>query len=324
MDLTVPIYFSAGLAGRANEYYRMFINWTNEKIKKTFVKRNMFDFKHVLPFEQQYADMDGPMVVFSTPGMLHGGLSLKIFKKWCGNSNNMIIMPGYCVPGTVGAKVISGDKRVEIEGKMYDVNLGVEYMSFSAHADAKGIMQLIRTAEPKNVMLVHGENQKMEFLKEKIEKELGLPVLKPANGETVTVETQIGVDMNMPADVLDKAIMKEISANKRKCPLDACVIMDKSRKMEVISMEEAAGRMGTSLHSITFGDFVRVDHMDFKKMAERLIKHDPDLQIKDDGLELFNGEVLIMKHKEEKNKVEVLWDEYREEWSQLIIEEIKA
>lgn len=44
-------------------------------------------------------------------------------------------------------------------------------MSFSAHADAKGIMQLIRMAEPRNMVLVHGEAVKMEFLKGKIEQE---------------------------------------------------------------------------------------------------------------------------------------------------------
>ena len=52
-----------------------------------------------------------------------------------------------------------------------EVKLQVEYMSFSAHADAKGIMQLIRMAEPRNVLLVHGEAKKMEFLKDKIEQE---------------------------------------------------------------------------------------------------------------------------------------------------------
>lgn len=41
-------------------------------------------------------------------------------------------------------------------------------MSFSAHADAKGIMQLVRHCEPKNVLLVHGENAKMDFLRQKI------------------------------------------------------------------------------------------------------------------------------------------------------------
>ena len=43
--------------------------------------------------------------------------------------------------------------------------MSVQYMSFSAHADAKGIMQLISYCEPRNVMLVHGEAEKMEFLK---------------------------------------------------------------------------------------------------------------------------------------------------------------
>lgn len=46
-------------------------------------------------------------------------------------------------------------------------------MSFSAHADAKGIMQLIQHCEPSKVLLVHGEASKMEFLKKKITQELG-------------------------------------------------------------------------------------------------------------------------------------------------------
>ena len=37
-------------------------------------------------------------------------------------------------------------------------------MSFSAHADAKGIMNLIKNIDPENVMLVHGEKSKMEKL----------------------------------------------------------------------------------------------------------------------------------------------------------------
>ena len=37
-------------------------------------------------------------------------------------------------------------------------------MSFSAHADAKGILNLIKHVDPENVMLVHGEKSKMEKL----------------------------------------------------------------------------------------------------------------------------------------------------------------
>ena len=32
---------------QANHYYKLFITWTSQKIKKTFVHRNMFEFKHI-------------------------------------------------------------------------------------------------------------------------------------------------------------------------------------------------------------------------------------------------------------------------------------
>ena len=32
---------------QANHYYKLYITWTSQKIKKTFVHRNMFDFKHI-------------------------------------------------------------------------------------------------------------------------------------------------------------------------------------------------------------------------------------------------------------------------------------
>lgn len=64
-----------------------------------------------------------------------------------------------------------------------DVKLSVEYLSFSAHADAKGIMQLVRQCEPRSVLLVHGEGDKMKFLKSKIEEEFHLDCYMPANGK---------------------------------------------------------------------------------------------------------------------------------------------
>ncbi|ELK23618.1 Integrator complex subunit 11 [Myotis davidii] len=154
MNLKAPIYFSTGLTEKANHYYKLFITWTNQKIRKTFVQRNMFEFKHIKAFDRAFADNPGPMVVFATPGMLHAGQSLQIFRKWAGNEKNMVIMPGYCVQGTVGHKILSGQRKLEMEGRqVLEIRMQVEYMSFSAHADAKGIMQLVGQAEPESVLL---------------------------------------------------------------------------------------------------------------------------------------------------------------------------
>lgn len=76
INLKYPIYFALGLTEKANNYYKLFITWTNQKICKSFIQRNMFDFKHIKPFDRGYIDNLGAMVVFATPGMLHAGLSL--------------------------------------------------------------------------------------------------------------------------------------------------------------------------------------------------------------------------------------------------------
>ena len=192
---------------KANDYYRLFINWTNQKIKKTFVKRNMFDFKNIKTFNRAFADDPGPMVLFASPGMLHAGTSLDVFKRWAPNEKNMVIMPGYCVAGTVGAKVLAGQKQIELDKKtVIEVKLQIQHLSFSAHADAKGIMQLIRQASPRNVVLVHGEKAKMGFLKQKIWKEFEIPCFDPANGTTVTLPTSQDLPVDLSTNLLKRAL----------------------------------------------------------------------------------------------------------------------
>jgi integrator complex subunit 11 len=203
-NLTVPIYFSAGLTERANQYYRMFITWMNQKIKDTFVDRNMFDFKHIRPFDRSFLDHPGPQVLFATPGMLHAGTSLQAFVRWADDPRNMVILPGYCVAGTVGAKVIAGLKTIQVDANTtVEVRLAVEHLSFSAHADAKGIMQLIHQCGAKQVVLVHGEKAKMAFLAEKIRLELQLPCYFPPNGQMLEIATHNPVPVLLSTRFLD-------------------------------------------------------------------------------------------------------------------------
>jgi len=263
MNLKVPIYFSTGLTTKATEYFKLFITWTNQKIKNTFVERNMFDFKHIKTFDRSYIDNPGPMVVFATPGMLHGGLSLEIFKRWCTNEKNLIIMPGYCVAGTVGNKILSGMRTIDLKpGQTVDIEMQIRYMSFSAHADAKGIMQLIRMCEPSRVMLVHGESKKMAFLQERINKELDLPCYKPANGETVTFSTNPPIDV----EVSTKLLKRHQNLNalphldiKRKTPLHGALLVKNDRYI-VLDQKEAMEELELQKHNMQFSMNVKVDN----------------------------------------------------------------
>ncbi|CAH2319925.1 integrator complex subunit 11 [Pelobates cultripes] len=252
MNLKAPIYFSTGLTEKANHYYKLFITWTNQKIRKTFVQRNMFEFKHIKAFDRAFADNPGPMVVFATPGMLHAGQSLQIFRKWAGNEKNMVIMPGYCVQGTVGHKILSGQRKLEMEGRQtLEVKMQVEYMSFSAHADAKGIMQLIRQAEPQNVLLVHGEAKKMEFLKQKIEQEFRITCFMPCNGETSTISTNPNIPVDISLNLL-KESAQSFGPDCKKPRLMHGMLIMKDNTLRLVSPEQALKEIGIGEHQLRF------------------------------------------------------------------------
>ena len=113
MNMRVPIYFSAGLTEKSLQYYKMFISWTSQSVKQTHVKANAFDFKHIQAFDRDDFTKPGPMVLFATPGMLHAGMSLEAFKYWAPDPKNLLIIPGYCVVGTVGSRMTSGFNALE-------------------------------------------------------------------------------------------------------------------------------------------------------------------------------------------------------------------
>ena len=243
--LNVPVYFSAGLTEKANNYYKLFINWTNQKLQKTFSTRNMFDFRHIKPFVKNLVDSPGPMVLFSSPGMLHSGMSLEVFKRWASDPKNMVIMPGYCVPGTLGAKLLQGQRSIMLDKTTkLDVKMQIQNLSFSAHADAKGILQLISQCEPDNVVLVHGDKSKMTFLKEYIKGTLGLPCFDPANGEILKIETKI----YLPLSISEKALERKRDLAQLNIPFSGILVKgqgnssaaSKARSLSLLSPQELA------------------------------------------------------------------------------------
>lgn len=167
----------------------------------------------------------------------------------------MIILPGYCVPGTVGAKVLQGDKVIEFNRfQKLEIKIQVQNLSFSAHADAKGIMQLIRMCKAKNVMLVHGEAYKMELLKMRIESELGVPTVFPPNGVTVTIQTNPSVPVLINHDLIVKSHesqLKDVDLDKfnhiNSCSIQGDLVLNKTPTGNFLSLVPQKESRGTPL-----------------------------------------------------------------------------
>ncbi|GBG61410.1 hypothetical protein CBR_g20441 [Chara braunii] len=246
MNLKVPIYFSAGLTAKANLYYRLFINWANEKVKDSYVSRNTFDFKNVQPFDRASIDQVGACVLFATPGMLHGGLSLEVFKHWASSESNMVVIPGYCVAGTVGNKLMGGKlSRVDVDKRTsVEVRIKVHQLSFTAHVDAKGILRMIHQCEPRHVMLVHGEKPKMFVLQSKIERELHLPCHVPPNGKTIVIPSRGCINLTVSRSLVKSLVKGELDVMLRRAMVSKSTLQRKTGKINQVVLEGGSCRKG--------------------------------------------------------------------------------
>lgn len=266
MNLKVPIYFSSGLTIQANMYYKMLINWTSQKVKQTYASANAFDFKNVQAFDRSMINAPGPCVLFATPGMLTGGFSLEVFMQWAPCETNLVTLPGYCVAGTIGSKLMSGkptkidlDKNTQI-----DVRCQIHQLSFSAHTDSKGIMDLVKFLAPKHAILVHGEKHKMAALTERIQSELSIPCYYPKNNETVSVSSTHHLKAHASETFIQNCLSPNFKFSKSGFPgnsrlqvadervADSILVAEKGKRAKVIHHSELLSILDEKEHEIKY------------------------------------------------------------------------
>ena len=113
------------------------------------------------------------------------------------NPNSTILFVGYQAPGTLGRKIVDGEKRVKIFGEEINVNARVEYIEgYSGHADQNGLLNFVYSFydKPKHIFLVHGEEEGQIVLKDKLMETTGIPVTIPSFGETYTLDDKLSVE----------------------------------------------------------------------------------------------------------------------------------
>jgi metallo-beta-lactamase family protein len=118
----------------------------------------------------------GPLIIISASGMATGGRVLHHLKAFAGDARNLILFAGFQAPGTRGAALVGGSRRVRIHGQDVAVNAEVAQLEgASSHADADALMAWMRQlpAPPRHVYVTHGEPVPADTLRGRIEHELG-------------------------------------------------------------------------------------------------------------------------------------------------------
>jgi metallo-beta-lactamase family protein len=128
------------------------------------------------------------MVIISASGMLSGGRILHHLKRRLPDSSTTLVFVGYQAEGTLGRRILSGEREVTIHGERVIVSARVRSIpALSAHADQRGLLDWIAGLKerPRRVFLVHGEEEPRRALAEAMRARFGWDAAMPAEGDSM-------------------------------------------------------------------------------------------------------------------------------------------
>lgn len=129
----------------------------------------------------------GGALIIAGSGMCTGGRIRHHFKQRIWDNRNTIIFTGYQARGTLGRIIVDGARQVKLFNEEYVVKARIETLGgLSAHAGQSGLMKWIGHFRPQpRTLLVHGEPEAQDVLREKLWKQQSLRVEVPARGDSI-------------------------------------------------------------------------------------------------------------------------------------------
>jgi len=116
-------------------------------------------------------------VVIAGSGMCNGGRVLHHLKNRIWDKKNTVMFVGYQAVGTLGRKIVDGEKWIDIYGEKILVQSEIVTINgFSAHADQSELLAWIKPMKKnlKALFLIHGEEDKQKIFKQKIIEEFNI------------------------------------------------------------------------------------------------------------------------------------------------------
>jgi len=167
------IFVDSPMAIRATEVYDRYSDLLSAKCREVKARDGrVFDFEllsYTLDVGESKAinRVDSRAVIIAGSGMCTGGRILHHFKHRLWNRKNALIFVGYQAAGTLGRRIVDGEKWVRIYREDIRIEAGVYTINgFSAHADQSGILQWIEGMKGlRNIFLIHGEADKQQLFK---------------------------------------------------------------------------------------------------------------------------------------------------------------
>ncbi|MBW6409365.1 MBL fold metallo-hydrolase [Clostridium weizhouense] len=147
-----------------------------------------------------------PVVIISSSGMITGGPSAFYAEKIATMENGYIVITGYQDEESPGKKILDlaneeeEERYLSINNLNIPVKCTVKKVGLSAHADKSEIKGLIDRISPRNIFLVHGNEEVIKTLATEVSRDFIGRTFTPECGESIKV------NINNPRKQLTKKI----------------------------------------------------------------------------------------------------------------------
>lgn len=197
--MKAPVYVDSPLAISATEVFKNNMDLFEEEVKEEMKNGDNplefpgLQFTRTADESKALNEDSKPSIIISASGMCEVGRIKHHLKHNIWNPNNTILFVGYQAQGTLGSKIVSGEKKVKIFGEEISVNAQIEYIEgYSGHADQEWLLNFVYSfiTKPKHIFLVHGELEGQKVLKSKLEETVDIPVTIPDYGESYNLDIE--------------------------------------------------------------------------------------------------------------------------------------
>ncbi len=176
----INIYLDSPLAEEATKIYlshpEVFDDEALREFRNPSRTSNKLHFLKTVDDSKKLNNIKSHAVIIAGSGMCQGGriayhLYHNISREECS-----IVFVGFQAKGTLGRKIVDGEKEVPVLGKVLPVKAKIYTIGgFSAHADQQELLNWIESIKTKpEVFLVHGEESIIEAFKQSIEQKFEL------------------------------------------------------------------------------------------------------------------------------------------------------
>ncbi|NLB87952.1 MAG: MBL fold metallo-hydrolase, partial [Syntrophomonadaceae bacterium] len=188
LDENIDIYIDSPLAIAATEIFERNIEYYDHDSRQLIEQGKHplhlpnLKFSRTQEDSMKLNEVQSGAIIISASGMCDAGRIKHHLKHNLWRPECTVLFVGYQAIGTLGRRIVDGEKLVRIHGEQVAVKADIESIeAYSAHADKAGLISWLKNfvLPPKAVFLVHGEVESQISLAEYIRSELGIQVFIP-------------------------------------------------------------------------------------------------------------------------------------------------